>query len=107
MKELSFDRFFEDAGELNSNFMKRMWKIMEEMDKAAKNGEVEGGWKVNRIDRPGVKGYIIRGRFGADQPSGPVDPFDPSRPWNPEKRRPVPKRRFEILGTPGDKIVNR
>lgn len=93
---VSFDEFFEDADAFSNSFMKRMQRIMKEIDKAAKGGRLKGKWEINQIDKPGVKGYIIQGRFGSDQPSEPLDPFNPFEPLNPRRRRPMPKRPFEV-----------
>ncbi|MBE0513005.1 Hsp20/alpha crystallin family protein [Candidatus Bathyarchaeota archaeon] len=93
---MSFDDFFGDFDAFSSNFMKRIQRMMNELDKATKNGDLKGKWAINQIDRPGVKGYIIQGHFGSDQPLGPLDPFDPFEPLNPMRRRPVPRRPFEV-----------
>lgn len=93
---MTFDEFPEDIDGFHTNFAKRVRKILEEIDRAAKNGKFKGKWEINQIDRPGVKGYVIHGYSGSAQPSEPLDPFDPFEPWNPRRRRPMPKRRFEI-----------
>ncbi|MFW6110530.1 MAG: Hsp20/alpha crystallin family protein, partial [Thermoproteota archaeon] len=51
-----------------------------------------GEWEVKKIDKPDVKGYVIRGRFGPEAPN----PFNPMQPQNPNERRPTPKRRFNL-----------
>lgn len=93
---VSFDEFFEDSDAFNNSFMKRMQKIMKEIDEAAKSGRLKGKWDINQIDRPSVKGFIIQGHFRSDQPSEPLDPFNPFEPLNPRRRRPMPKRPFEV-----------
>jgi len=86
-----FDEIVEDFDIFNSNFMKRIQKIMNELYTATEKGELKGKWDVKKIDEPGVKGYTIQGRFWSDDPLKPFSPFEPLEPWG---RRPIPKRPF-------------
>ena len=70
--------------------------MMSEIDEATKNRDLRGKWEIKKIDRPGVKGYIIQGQFGSDQPLEPFEPFSPFEPLNPMRRRPMPRRPFEV-----------
>lgn len=88
----SFD-FDEMFGGFEGEFMKRMRREMREIEEAVKSGRLEGKWDIKQIDEPGVKGYIIQGRFWSDQPSGDLDPFEPFRPL---RRRPMPERSFNV-----------
>lgn len=90
---MSSNGSFEEFNAFNSKFMERIQRIMNEINKATKNGDLKGKWEISQIDRPGVKGYSIQGHFGLDQPLEPLDPFEP---LNPVRRRPVPKRPFEV-----------
>ena len=83
---LDFDEIFRDFGEI----MKRM-RGFDEVEKKLKSGKLKGGWDVKQIDEPGIKGYVIQGRFWSDQP---LKPFDPFKPNNPFERRPMPQRSF-------------
>ncbi len=92
------DPFFDlsDFGDLeifNKNFMEKIQKRVEEIEKAIQSGQLKGNWDVKQIDRPGVKGYIIQGFFSTDQQMGPLDPFKPIEPL---RRRPLPKAPFHI-----------
>jgi len=80
----------------NSDLKKIIQRMMSEIEKATKNGDLKGKWKINEIDRDGVKGYSIQGRFGSDQPWEPLDPFNPFEPLNPMRPRPRPQRPFEV-----------
>jgi len=80
----------------NSSLEKIIQRMMSEIEKATKNGDLKGKWKINEIDRDGVKGYSIQGRFGSDQPWEPLDPFNPFKPLNPMRPRPRPQRTFEV-----------
>ena len=87
---------FHESGEFdafNSDLKKLIQRMMSEIEKATKNGNLKGEWKFNEIDRDGVKGYRIQGRFESDQP---WDPFDPIKPLNPMRPRPRPQRPFEV-----------
>jgi len=93
---VSSDEFFGDFDAFSSNFVKRIQRMMSEFDKATKNGDLKGKWEIKQIDRPGVKGYSIQGHFGSDQPLEPLDPFSPFEPLDPMRRRPAPRRPFEV-----------
>jgi len=93
---VSYDDFFGDFDAFSSNFVKRIQRMMSELEKATKNGDLKGKWEIKQIDRPGEKGYIIQGHFGSDQPLEPLDPFSPFEPLNPMRPRPEPQRPFEV-----------
>lgn len=87
---------FDEIGDfdtLSREFMKRIRREISEIEKAVKSGKIKGNWDVKQIDKPGVRGYVIQGRFWSGQPLGPFDPFEPLEPW---RRRPMPKRPFRI-----------
>ena len=81
----------------NSDLKKIIQRMMSELEKATRNGNLKGKWEINEIDRDGAKGYRIQGRFGSGQPWEPLDPFNPLEPLNPLRPRPGPQRPF---GTP-------
>ena len=80
----------------NSDLKKIIQRMMSEIEKVTRNGDLKGEWKINEIDRDGVKGYSIHGRFGSDQRWEPLDPFNPFEPLNPMRPRPRPQRPFEV-----------
>jgi len=84
-----FDEIFGDFG-FGGDFMESIMREFNEIEKMIKSGKLKGKWDIKQIDEPGRKGYIIQGRFWSGQPVGPFDPF---KPW---KRRPMPKRPFEV-----------
>jgi HSP20 family molecular chaperone IbpA len=63
---------------------------VDEILKMANSGKLEGTWETREINEPGVKGFVIRGRFGADNALEPLEPLKPS------KRRPLPENPFEL-----------
>ena len=93
---MSYDGFLGDFDTFSSNFVKRIQRMMSELQKATKNGDLKGKWEIKQIDRPGEKGYFIRGHFGSDQPLEPLDPFSPFEPLNPMSPRPRPQRPLEV-----------
>jgi len=80
----------------NSDLKKIIQRMMSEIEKVTRNGDLKGEWKINEIDRDGVKGYSIQGRFGSDKRWEPLDPFNPFEPLNPMRPRPRPQRPFEV-----------
>jgi len=63
-----FDEIFRDTDPYFRKLAERMFKEMEEIEKAIKSGELQGEWDVKPIEKPGVKGYVARGRFQLDEP---------------------------------------
>jgi len=84
-----FDENFGDLG-FSGGFMKNMLREFNEIEKMIKSGKLKGKWDIKQIDEPERKGYVIQGRFWSNQP---VEPFEPFKPW---RRRPMPKRPFEV-----------
>ncbi len=92
MKMVYFDieKLFNELDIFNREFMKEV----ENIEKAIRSGKLKGKWSFNKIDEPGVKGYIVYGRFESGnllEPFEPLRPLDPFRPF----RRPLkPKNPF-------------
>jgi len=85
-----FDEILGNFDYFNSRLMKRFQTEIDEIFKEIKNGKIKGAWETREINEPGVKGYIIQGRFGTDQAQ---EPFEPLRP---PRRRPLPEKPFEL-----------
>jgi len=58
-----FEDIFRDMELFHKKLTERMFKEMEEIERQVRSGELEGEWDVKPIERPGVKGYVARGRF--------------------------------------------
>ena len=95
-KIFDIDEIFGDFDVFSDNFMKRIQREFDEIEKAVKSGKLKGEWDTGRIDEPNAKGYIIRGRFWSDQP---LNPFEPSEPFRPLPRHPMPERPFGLPET--------
>jgi HSP20 family protein len=63
-----FDDIFRDSDSYFKKLSERMFKEMEEIEKAIKSGKLQGEWEVKPIEEPGVKGYVARGRFQLGEP---------------------------------------
>jgi len=63
-----FDEVFRDTDPYFRKLAERMFKEMEEIEKAIRSGELQGEWDVKPIEKPGVKGYVARGRFQLGEP---------------------------------------
>jgi len=63
-----FDEIFRDTDPYFRKLAERMFKEMDEIEKAIKSGKLQGEWDVRPIEKPGVKGYVARGRFQLDEP---------------------------------------
>jgi len=63
-----FDENFRDTDPYFKKLSERIFKEMEEIEKAIRSGKLQGEWQVKPIEKPGVKGYVARGRFQLDEP---------------------------------------
>jgi len=63
-----FDEFFRNPDSYFKKLSERMFKEMEEIEKAIRSGKLQGEWEVKPIEEPGVKGYVARGRFQLGEP---------------------------------------
>jgi len=63
-----FDEIFRDPDSYFKKLTERMFKEMEEIEKAIKSGKLQGEWEVKPIEEPGAKGYVARGRFQLGEP---------------------------------------
>jgi HSP20 family protein len=87
-----FDEIFGDF-DIFKKFVKKSQGEFDEILKKIRSGAMKGIWEIKEINEPGVKGYAIQGRFGADETA---DPFEPLKPL---KRRPLPENPFEVPKT--------
>jgi len=62
------DDVFSDMDSYFKKLAERMFKEMEEFEKAIRSGKMQGEWEVKPIDKPGVKGYVAQGRFQLGEP---------------------------------------
>jgi HSP20 family molecular chaperone IbpA len=87
------EKMFKELENFRGRFAKNMEAEMKSIEEAIKSGELKGNWDVQKIDEPGVKGYVVYGRYESNQPLEPLNPFEPLEPW---KRQPMPSRPLEL-----------
>lgn len=63
-----FDEILRDVDAFYKRLTERMFKQMQEIDRAIKSGRLQGDWDVRPINRPGVRGYVAQGRFQLGEP---------------------------------------
>ena len=63
-----FDETFRDIDAFYKKLTERMFRQMEEIDKAIQSGRLQGEWDVRPIEKPGVRGYVAQGRFQLGEP---------------------------------------
>ena len=63
-----FDETFRDIDAFYKKLTERMFKQMEEIDKAIQSGRLQGEWDVRPIEKPGVRGYVAKGQFQLGEP---------------------------------------
>ncbi len=87
-----YDDIFHDMELFQKNFMDRIRKEMEAINKAVSRGELKGNWDVKEINEPNMKGYVAYGQFHSDSPieiESPLETFPrPLRPKKPFQPRP-------------------
>ena len=94
-----FDETFEDL-DLDVEFIKRLKREINAAFKRIKDGEIEGKLEIEEINEPGIKGFIVQGRFGSD---------DILEPLKPLKRQPLPEKPLEpqhSLDEPREALVD-
>lgn len=57
------DEVFQDIDTFYNRLVKRMFREIEEFQTTIGSGKLKGAWDLRPIDKPGVKGYVARGRF--------------------------------------------
>ncbi len=60
--------YFEDIDAFYKKLAERMFRQIEELDKAVQSGRLQGEWDVKPINKPGVRGYVAQGRFQLGEP---------------------------------------
>ena len=63
-----FEDIFDDSDDFFKKLAKRMFREMEEMQRAIKSGELRGEWDIKQIEEPDTKGFVARGKLQLDKP---------------------------------------
>lgn len=98
------ERIFEEFDAVTKMFVKRLRNEIEEIEKAVRNGELEGKWNVKEINEPGVKGFVMYGQFTSKNPLNPIKPLRPLDPLRPIRRPLISKTLLESTRTVAEDI---
>lgn len=75
---------------LQRKMMASMLDDIENLEKGAESGELQGGWRLEPIEKPGMKGFILHGSFSTPKPlDRPRDILPPLRPRSRSPRDPL------------------
>lgn len=90
------ERLFRELESYSDRFTKDMEAEIENIEEAIKSGKLQGKWNIKKIDKPGVKGYVVYGRLESDHPLESFEPLEPFDPLRPLRRPLIPERPFKI-----------
>lgn len=62
------DEVFRDINSFYKRLMDRMFKEIQDFEKAVSSGQIKGSWDVKPVNKPGVRGYVARGQFQLGEP---------------------------------------
>jgi len=63
-----FEDIPDDSDDFFKKLAKRMFREMEEMERAVRSGELRGEWDIHPIEEPDRKGFVARGKLQLDKP---------------------------------------
>lgn len=87
---MSFEEIFREMEALHRRMTEEMFREFEAFEDMIKSGKLEGEWRFEPIERPGVKGFIARGFFSTPRPlERPTDILPPLRPKLKGPREPL------------------
>jgi HSP20 family molecular chaperone IbpA len=85
-----FDKILRNMMTMQNSLFGNIDDEIEAISKAVFTGDLQGDWKVQEINQPNMKGYVIYGQLKSDQPLNSMTPsvLDPRRPKRPLPRKP-------------------
>jgi HSP20 family molecular chaperone IbpA len=87
---MKIDDIFREMEELQKKLADDMFRDFDDLEEMVKSGKLEGDWRFEPIERPGMKGFIARGYFSTPSPlERPTDILPPLRPKLREPREPL------------------
>jgi HSP20 family molecular chaperone IbpA len=93
---MRIDEIFREIEEMHKKMTEDMLGDFGSLEEIIRNGEIEGDWRFEPIDRDGMKGFIARGFFstpnrlpGPNPLERPTDILPPLRPRLREPREPL------------------
>jgi len=57
-----------DSDDFFKKLAKKMFREMEELERAVRSGELRGKWDIESIEEPDTKGFVARGKLQLDEP---------------------------------------
>jgi len=60
---MNFEEMVKEMETLRKKMAEEMFQDFENLERKFKNGDLDGNWKFEHIDEPGMKGFIARGFF--------------------------------------------
>ncbi len=86
---MSFEEKFRKMEEIHKKMTEEMFREFGAFEDMIKSGKLEGEWRFEPIERPGMKGFVARGFFSTPRPlERPTDILPPLRPKLKEPREP-------------------
>lgn len=87
---MNIDDIFREMEEMQKKLADDMFRDFDDLEEMVKSGTIEGEWRFELIERPGMKGFIARGYFSTPSPlERPTDILPPLRPKLREPREPL------------------
>jgi HSP20 family molecular chaperone IbpA len=78
---MNFDDVFKEMEEFQRRMMQSFKLDFDELEKRLESGKLKGEWKLEPIERPGMRGFIARGFFATpeplERPEGILPPLSP------------------------------
>jgi len=78
---VKFEEILREMEDLQRKMMDSMFTDFEDLEKRLESGELKGEWRMEPIERPGMRGFIARGFFSTpepvERPQGILPPLKP------------------------------
>ena len=78
---MKFEEILREMEDLQRKMMDSMFTDFEDLEKRLESGELQGEWRMEPIERPGMRGFIARGFFSTpepvERPQGILPPLKP------------------------------
>ena len=87
---MDFEEIVREMEALQRRMTEAMFGDFEDLEKSLETGEVQGEWRIEPIEGPGVRGFIARGFFRTPEPlERPPGILPPLKPPLDELRKPL------------------
>ena len=87
---MKFEEIFREMVALQRRMIETILNNFKDLEKGFKTGELQGEWRIDPIEKPGIRGFIARGFFRTTEPlERPQDILQPLGPLIKEPREPL------------------